>query len=299
MIRLTCDDSAFPLSKWYIDSFSSLFQSVLKVLESPNSWDAFRKAGGFTGLLSVVIDMEGALSDPPQGEVWKSLGHQPLLDLLLLTLHILALAVHLHTVNAHHFETGGFYERLAEALLQLGCFHTEGPEKETFNGEEGFHPKTAEDNQSLGKGFHQFVELAGAPEAPSSPSTSPQPKLPVTLRTCIKLLSYLDQFATGTYSSLELNLGQEHEDGCVGDKEKLNGPAGQEEAYSGSPPVLLGSGMPSVEGTQGRSRNTAHSISTVCTESQNRWIFLTIWRWWKTLHLYVNCINEWGQCVIS
>ncbi|XP_070771661.1 WD repeat- and FYVE domain-containing protein 4 [Enoplosus armatus] len=239
-----------------------LLQSVLKVLESPNSWDAFRRAGGFTGLLSLVIDMEGALSDPPQGEVWKSLGHQLLLDLLLLTLHILALAVHLHTVNAHHFETGGFYERLAEALLQLGCFHTKGPEKETFDGEEGRCPKTAEDNQSPGKSLQQFVELAEAPEAPSSPSTTPQPNLPVNLRTCIRLLSYLDQFATGTYSPLELKLGIEPEDGCDGDKEKLNGPAGHEVVYSGSPPVHLGSDLQSVEDTQGRSRNTAPSIST-------------------------------------
>ncbi|XP_070696577.1 WD repeat- and FYVE domain-containing protein 4 [Pempheris klunzingeri] len=244
-----------------------LLQSVLKVLENPNSWDAFRRAGGFTGLLSLVIDMEGALSDPPQGEVWKSLGHQPLLNLLLLTLHILALAVHLCAVNAHHFETGGFYERLAEALLQLGCFHTEGPDKEKFDEEEGSHPNTAEDNQSPGKPFHQFVELAEAPEAPSSSSTL-QPRLPVTLRTCIRLLSYLDQFATGTYSPLELNLGLEHEDGCNVDEEKLNGSAGLEEVCSGSPPVHKGSGPQSVEGTQGRSRNTSHSISTVCTDSQ-------------------------------
>uniref|UniRef100_A0A8C2WJA7 WDFY family member 4 n=1 Tax=Cyclopterus lumpus TaxID=8103 RepID=A0A8C2WJA7_CYCLU len=219
-----------------------LLQSVRKVLESPNSWDAFRRAGGFTGLLSLVIDMEGALSDPPQGEVWKSLGHQPLLDLLLLTLHILALPVHLHTVNAHHFETGGFYERLAEALLQLGCFHAEDPPKEKFDEYEGSCLKTAEDNQSPGKSFHQFVEFAEAPEAPSSPSTPPL-NLPVTLRTCIRLLSYLDQFATGTYSPLELNLELEPEDGCDGDKEKANGPAGHEGVYSGSPPVHLGSGL--------------------------------------------------------
>ncbi|XP_068423686.1 WD repeat- and FYVE domain-containing protein 4 isoform X1 [Clinocottus analis] len=244
-----------------------LLQSVRKVLESPNSWDAFRRAGGFTGLLSLVIDMEGALSDPPKGEVWMSLGHQPLLDLLLLTLHILALAVHLHTVNAHHFETGGFYERLAEALLQLGCFYAEGPEKETFHEVEGSCLKTAEDNQSPGKSFHQFVEIAEAPETPSSPSTMP-PNLPVTLRTCIRLLSYLDQFATGTYSPLELNSELEQGDGCVRDKEKGNGPAGHEGVYSGSPPVHSGSGLQSPEDTHGRSRNTAPSISSVCTESQ-------------------------------
>ncbi|XP_035461782.2 WD repeat- and FYVE domain-containing protein 4 isoform X3 [Scophthalmus maximus] len=244
-----------------------LLQSVLKVLENPNSWDAFRRAGGFTGLLSLVIDMEGALSDPPQGEVWKSLEHQPLLDLLLLALHIMALAVHLHTVNAHHFETGGFYERLADALLQLGCFHTESHEAEKWNGEEGFCPKTAVDNQSPGKSFHQFVELAEAAEASSSSSTTLQHNLPVTLRTCIKLLSYLDQFAAGAYSSQELNLGLEPEDGSDTDKEKLNGPAGHEGVCSGSPPLSSGSGPQSVPDTQGGYRSTAPSISTVCSES--------------------------------
>ncbi|XP_071336839.1 WD repeat- and FYVE domain-containing protein 4 isoform X2 [Trachinotus anak] len=242
-----------------------LLQSVLKVLESPNTWEAFRRAGGFTGLLSLVIDMEGALSDPPQGEVWKSLGHQQLLDLLLLALHILALAVHLHTVNAHHFETGGFYERLAEALLQLGCFHALSPETERWYGEEGPCLKTAVDSQSPGKSFYQFVELAEATEGTSSPSTN----LPVTLWTCIRLLSYLDQFATGAYSPQELNLGLEPDDVYDADKEKLNGPAGNE-GHSGSPPLLLGTSPQSVADTQGRSRSTMSSISTVCTESQHR-----------------------------
>uniref|UniRef100_A0A3Q1F0J1 Alfy-like armadillo-like repeat domain-containing protein n=1 Tax=Acanthochromis polyacanthus TaxID=80966 RepID=A0A3Q1F0J1_9TELE len=223
-----------------------LLQSVLRVLESPNSWDAFRRAGGFTGLLSLVIDMEGALSDPPRGEVWKSVGHQPLLDLLLLTLHILALAVHLHTVNAHHFETGGFYERLADALLQLGCFHTESLEKERWDGEKCSCPKAAESSQppqSPGKSFHEFVELA---EAPKSPSNTAQLHLPVTLRTCISLLSYLDQFATGTYAPQELNLELETEDEHDGDKEKLNGPTSDQ----GSPNVHSGSGPQSMEDKQ-------------------------------------------------
>uniref|UniRef100_A0AAQ4PJK2 WDFY family member 4 n=1 Tax=Gasterosteus aculeatus aculeatus TaxID=481459 RepID=A0AAQ4PJK2_GASAC len=245
-----------------------LLQSMRKVLESPNSWDAFRRAGGFTGMLSLVIDMEGALSEHPQVEVWKSVGHQPLLDLLLLTLHILALAVHLHTVNAHHFEAGGFYERLAEALLQLGCFHAGVPEEEICEEDAVSGPKTAEENQSPGKSFHQFVEFAEAPEVLYCPSNPLQPNLPVALRTCIRLLSYLDKFATGTYSSLELNLGLDPENGC--DKEKANGPAGHEGVFSGSPPVHTGPGLPSVEDTQGRPRNTAPSISSVCTDPEYR-----------------------------
>lgn len=257
--------------------FSALFQSVLKVLESPNSWEAFRRAGGFTGLLSLIIDLEGAFSDPPQGEVWKSLGHQPLLDLLLLGLHILALAVHLNPVNAHYFETDGFYERLAEALLQLGCFGAEGSEKERWDEEEASCPKTATDSPSPGKSFQQFVDLAEATEAPPSPPTTPQTTLPVTLGTCIRLLSYLDQFATGAYSPPELTMGIEADDASDVDKEELNGPSGHEGVYSGSPLVHFGS-SPQSSDTQGRTRGTASSISTVCTESQYRLAFETIWR---------------------
>uniref|UniRef100_A0A8B9LHN3 WDFY family member 4 n=1 Tax=Astyanax mexicanus TaxID=7994 RepID=A0A8B9LHN3_ASTMX len=99
-----------------------VLQSILKVLDNPNSWNAFRTAGGFNGLLSIVVDMEGALLEQPLG-VWASVSHSSLMELLLLTLHVVALVVHLHPVNAHFFHTTGHYEKLAEALLQLGCFH--------------------------------------------------------------------------------------------------------------------------------------------------------------------------------
>ncbi|KAM9847921.1 WD repeat- and FYVE domain-containing protein 4 [Aulostomus maculatus] len=234
-----------------------LLQSVLKVLESPNSWDAFRRAGGFTGLLSLVVDMEGALSDSPQGEVWRSFGHKPLLDLILLTLHILASAVHLHTVNAHHFQTGGFYEKLAEALLQLGCFHTEGPGK--WDDEIGGCPKKTENNQSQGMSFHQFVELAEAPAGTSLPSVT----LPVTLQTCLRLISFLDQFATGTYCPSQFNFGLQPESRCDRDKDKLKGSVAHEGIYSMSPPVHMASGQHSLEDAQERSRNAVLSISTM------------------------------------
>lgn len=219
-------------------------------MENPNSWDAFRRAGGFTGLLSLVTDMEGALCHPPQGEAWKTLGHQSLLDLLLLTIHILTLAVHVHTVNAHHFESGGFYEKLAEALLQLGCFHTGAPEN--------CH-QTSEDSRSPGKSFQQFVELA---KATKDACAAPQISLPVALRTCVHLLSSLDQFTTGTYSPLDINVGMEPRNGCGRDEEESNGGAGQEGLRSGSPPA---------EDMQGRSRSAASSVSTVCSEAQYRW----------------------------
>uniref|UniRef100_A0A3B3B7H2 DUF4704 domain-containing protein n=1 Tax=Oryzias melastigma TaxID=30732 RepID=A0A3B3B7H2_ORYME len=185
-----------------------LLQSLQRVLENPNSWDAFRKAGGFTGLLSLVTDMEGALSDPPRGEVWRMLGHQQILDLLLLTLHILALTVHLHSVNAHHFETGGFYDKLAEALLQLGCFHTERPETENWDEQRSDASVT-------------------------NPSITSQPHLPVTLKACIRLLFYLEQFATGTFFPQEFKSGQECCDGCDEDAESQQGLTASEKEHPG------------------------------------------------------------------
>ncbi|XP_053730843.1 WD repeat- and FYVE domain-containing protein 4 isoform X2 [Synchiropus splendidus] len=206
-----------------------LLKSVLKVLENPNSWDAFRRAGGFAGLLSLVVDMEGALADPPIDEVWKCHGHEALLDLLLLTLHILAVAVHHHTVNAHHFQTGGFYEKLAEALHQVGCFHSEGLSK--WAEEERCFSSHQEGQISSGKSFDQFVDLAEASKSQSPSGDDAHPELPQTLRTCIRLLSYLDQFATGMYSTHNFTYVQETE-GCDGNKEKPTGLAGNDHVYS-------------------------------------------------------------------
>uniref|UniRef100_A0A3Q2DP19 Alfy-like armadillo-like repeat domain-containing protein n=1 Tax=Cyprinodon variegatus TaxID=28743 RepID=A0A3Q2DP19_CYPVA len=199
-----------------------LLSSVLRVLESPNSWDAFRKAGGFSGLLSLLVDMEGALLDPPKGEIWKTLGHRQLLELLLLTLHIMALAVHLHIVNAHYFQTEGFYERLSDALLQLGCFHFEGHQ---WEGEEFSSAMVSDENHGPRQSFVQFVELAETLATPSSCSSSPQQNLPKTLQTCIRLLSYLDQFATGTYSPQVLQLGQISDGECDENRETLHEPS--------------------------------------------------------------------------
>lgn len=234
-------------------NFCDVLQSVLKVLETPHSWDAFRRAGGFTGLLSLVVDMEGALADPPREEVWKLLGYHQLLDLLLLCLHILNLAVHLHTVNAHHFESGGFYEKLGEALLQLGCFHSENPQKDSEEWDTYF--KTSDGNEAPLKRFHQFVELSAAPGASSSSCSTSQLKLPLNLQTCIRLLSYLDQFATGTYSPFEL---LEVKSAC------------DEGLYSRSPCVHLRSDLHSVEDIQKSCRDTSPSISSISTETQDR-----------------------------
>uniref|UniRef100_A0A4W5QEA5 WDFY family member 4 n=1 Tax=Hucho hucho TaxID=62062 RepID=A0A4W5QEA5_9TELE len=190
-----------------------LLQSVLKILESPNSWGAFRRARGFTGLLSLVVDMEGALSDPPKGGVWGAMGQQGILDLLFLTLHTLALAVHVHPVNSHQFQAEGFYERLAEALLRLGCFQTEGQEAT------------------------ERMESRGLVH--TSLSSTSKPPLPPPLQTCIRLLSYLDQLATGTYAALEMtagHVGEKREEG--GNGETQGGGGGGERLFTCDQTIL-------------------------------------------------------------
>ncbi|CAL8256627.1 unnamed protein product [Lota lota] len=249
-----------------------LLQSVLKVMESPHSWDAFRRAGGFTGLLSLVVDMEGALSDPPQGPVWDSLNQQDSLDILLSTLHILALAVYLHPVNAHYFQTGGFYEKLADAMLQLGCFQREESRPGDRDRSEGRSSDTTEYKPSHGMSFHEFVELAETPASSSSSSSlsvagRSGPVLPPTLRTCLRLLSYLDQFATGTCCAPQADSALDAEAKRDGEMEgRVLSGAAVADAVNGH----LDSDVQSRDETAGRPRHAALSISTVCSESQLR-----------------------------
>ncbi|XP_072534107.1 WD repeat- and FYVE domain-containing protein 4 isoform X2 [Salminus brasiliensis] len=205
-----------------------LLQSILKVLDNPNSWNAFRTAGGFNGLLSMVVDMNGALLERPLG-VWASLSHSSLMELLLLSLHIVALTVHLHPVNAHFFHTTGHYEKLAEALLQLGCFQGRVP----------IEADVATDSHSCRRSFRQFVEVA---ESSGSP-------LPTTLQDCIRLLNFLEQFGTGVSMAVDL---------CSGLQETT------EVEESQPTPTGLRVGE---EDFQGRIRNAALTISSGCTES--------------------------------
>lgn len=157
----------------------SYSQSILKVLDNPNSWNAFRTASGFTGLLSMLVDMEGSLLQQPVG-VWASLTHQSLMELLMLTLHTMAMAVHLHPVNAHFFHITNLYERLAEALLQIGCFLGGAP----------MDLDTNKDHRT----FQDFVKLAECSESP----------LPAPLQDCIRVLDFLEQFGTGISMTVDL-----------------------------------------------------------------------------------------------
>ncbi|XP_076831011.1 WD repeat- and FYVE domain-containing protein 4 isoform X2 [Brachyhypopomus gauderio] len=200
-----------------------LLQSILRVLDNPTSLNAFRTACGFNALLSMVVDMEGALLEQPAG-VWASVACRDLMDLLLLALHTVALAVHLNPINAHFFHAEGQYERLADALLRLGCFRG-GPLAED---------DAAADHRS----FQQFVEVAEGPG------------LPAPLQNCVRLLSFLERFATGVCTAADPYPGLQE----VGQRrETVSSHSSGEELVQ--------------EDFQGRVRNEALSLSSVSTES--------------------------------
>lgn len=179
----------------------------MKVLENSNSWNAFRTSGGFTCLLSIVVDMEGSLLEAPMGP-WASLSRQSLVELLLLTLHTLALAVHVHPVNAHFFHTTGVCEKLGDAMLQLGCFQRGAP-MET--------DKESSDCRT----FQQFVEVAERPE----------PQLPPALGDCVKLLGFLEQFATGVSLAAYPCTGL-HDNNEAGESQRTGEPSNVNEALN-------------------------------------------------------------------
>ncbi|KAG9341100.1 hypothetical protein JZ751_019854 [Albula glossodonta] len=216
-----------------------LLQSVLKVLESPNSWNAFRTAGGFNGLLSLLVDMEGALREPPAG-VWASLCPNRVRNLILLCFHTIALAVHLHPVNAHFFHTTGHFQKMADALLQLGCFHEGEPEV----------PVVTDGRGADGEGsdrWRTFYLLADAAENPGV-------RMPMPLRNCLRLLCFLDQFAMGTLVAMDFPARREETSQLPESMEEHTHPAPEEDF-------------------QGRIRSAANSFSSVAGDYRNRLTF--------------------------
>lgn len=127
----------------------------------------------------MLVDMEGSLLQQPLG-VWACLSHQGLMELMLLTLHTMATAVHLHPVNAYFFQVTNLYERLAEALLQIGCF---------LGG-----PPVDIDPTKDHRTFQDFLKL----------TESSGCVLPAPLQDCIRVLNFLEQFGTGLSTAIDL-----------------------------------------------------------------------------------------------
>ncbi|XP_043911583.1 WD repeat- and FYVE domain-containing protein 4 [Protopterus annectens] len=154
-----------------------LLQSLLFILESPKGCAAFRTAGGFDGLLSILADMEGALSYPPT-DIWASVEEDAILNLILFILCIITAAMHMDPVNMHYFKSNHHFEKMKDYISLLGCFNKQGQIKSTEGLSE---PRTFEVLSNIAsKSFEQF---------------------PKCLRSCLKILNFLDQIAQGTFHS--------------------------------------------------------------------------------------------------
>ncbi|EHB02925.1 Protein WDFY4 [Heterocephalus glaber] len=153
-----------------------LLQSLLRILETPKGRAAFRVSSGFTGLLSLLSDLEGSLHEPPM-EAWGAVSRGQTLELLLHTLCALSAALHLDPVNSDFFRRHGLFEKLAEDLSSLGCFGA--PE------EEGTPQHSWPDTKA-----RPFAELLSTSFSPSCP-------LPARAQSCLQVLGFLDSMASG------------------------------------------------------------------------------------------------------
>ncbi|XP_078055406.1 WD repeat- and FYVE domain-containing protein 4 [Mustelus asterias] len=155
-----------------------LLQSLLNVLGMPKARTAFRTAGGFNALQSVLADMEGALCDPPSGN-WATMDQNDIWDLIQSTLCTLTVAMHSDPVNCHFFRTQGQFGKVTEDLRLFGCFSGEGGRLECSS------------NIGTSRTFEELLTSAH----------DSKEDIPPKLRKCVKLFGFLDQMAKGKLSS--------------------------------------------------------------------------------------------------
>ncbi|KAM8924593.1 LOW QUALITY PROTEIN: WD repeat- and FYVE domain-containing protein 4 [Pelodytes ibericus] len=153
-----------------------LLESLQRMLRSPREKSSFRTAAGFDVLLSLLADMEGSLCEPSVG-CWSDVQPTHILELIRCTMSVMSAALCQDIANQYFVQTQGVFRRLAEDLMQLGCF---GPSQ---------------------------AERAPSLESPTRPRTlcellnltlctkSPYPK---SLRNCLIILSLLLGMATGS-----------------------------------------------------------------------------------------------------
>ena len=89
--------------------------------ESHRTRTVFRKAGGFVYVVSVLISMEGALSNPPRPP-WDRAKKSEVFTILKTILNTLTVSMRYEPANAKFFETEVKWKSLCAALKLLGCF---------------------------------------------------------------------------------------------------------------------------------------------------------------------------------
>ncbi|XP_072138983.1 WD repeat- and FYVE domain-containing protein 4 isoform X2 [Mobula birostris] len=164
-----------------------LLQSLLYVLGMPKARSAFRTAGGFNALQSVLADMEGALCDPPSAQ-WSSVDQNDIWHLIEMTLCTLTVAMHSDPVNCYFFRTQGHFDKMIDDLKLFGCF--------SKKGERSCYPLDV----SACRKFSELVDLAHCSTV----------DFPASLRSCVKIFGFLDQMAKDTLTSPRWLSGKFH-----------------------------------------------------------------------------------------
>ncbi|CAI9723395.1 repeat and FYVE domain-containing 3-like isoform X2 [Octopus vulgaris] len=181
-----------------------ILKSLLNVLrESHRTRTVFRKVGGFVYVMSVLVSMEGCLSEPPKSP-WHTVDREEILTMLKTVFSTLTVAMRYEPANAKFFSTEVRYDSLTEAARLLGCFSNTIdilPDSEETNQEE---------IQSIPESIAIFEDFFNDVK-----DSKTKHLLPLTLQSACLMIRFfydmaLDSFdrppAAGSYSTLKRNI---------------------------------------------------------------------------------------------
>ncbi|KAK6633574.1 hypothetical protein RUM44_004181 [Polyplax serrata] len=102
-----------------------ILQSLLNCLrESHRTRTVFRKVGGFVYVMSVLVSMEGCLSDNPQSP-WDTIPREEIFALLHMVFNSITVAMRFEPANAKFFHQEICIQSLCDTIKLLGCFSSE------------------------------------------------------------------------------------------------------------------------------------------------------------------------------
>ncbi|KAK2725772.1 hypothetical protein QYM36_000305, partial [Artemia franciscana] len=163
-----------------------VMKSILCVLrESHRTRTVFRRVSGFVYLMSILVSMDGSLSEPPLPHPWDTLSRKDILRLLHLTFNTLAIALRFEPASAKYFQIEICKTSLGDSLRLLGCF---SKEKDLKSSVQNFLPTEEASFHSL---FHGNV--------PEEYEESCE-RVPVSLRNSCLVFRMLYDLATDAYS---------------------------------------------------------------------------------------------------
>lgn len=93
----------------------------------------FRKVGGFVYVTSVLVSLDGKLTDDYQTSETKDINEKNLLQLLQIVCHTLVTAMRFEPANAKYFHQEICSASLCDTLRLLGCFGTRSEIENTTN----------------------------------------------------------------------------------------------------------------------------------------------------------------------